>query len=159
PRARRPPCRRGPARRPPGACAAGSPRSTRGRPSREPFEAREVGPALLEVRVAALLRLLAHVIEERRVPGELLEAGEAVGVRVERRLEAAERERAVLEHAPAPGDGLVLEPLERHHLVDEAHRERRLRVVLLAEVPDLARLLVADDARQVRGAEAAVEAP
>src|SRR4029079_895741 len=40
----------------------------------------------------------------------------------------------------------------------QAHLERRLRVVLLAEVPDLARLLLPDDAGQEPGSVATVEA-
>src|SRR5262245_7017440 len=42
---------------------------------REPLE---LGPTLLEVRLLAFLRLFGHVVEERRVTGELLDAGEAV---------------------------------------------------------------------------------
>ncbi len=56
-----------------------------------------------------------------------------------------------------PRDRLDLEVGERHDLVDETHVERGLRVVLLAEVPDLARLLLADDARQQTRTEATVE--
>ena len=51
------------------------------RRSRSVRELREVGFALLDVRVAAFLRLLAHVEEERGVAGELLDAGEPVGCR------------------------------------------------------------------------------
>src|SRR3954452_16764922 len=49
-----------------------------GRSSRPPGELREVGFALLDVRPAALLGLLAHVEEEVGVVGELLNAAEAV---------------------------------------------------------------------------------
>ena len=62
------------------------------------------------------------------------------------------------QHAARPRDRLDLEVGERHDLVDETHVERGLRVVLLAEVPDLARLLLADHAREQPGAVAAVEA-
>ena len=58
---------------------------------------------------------------------------------------------------PAPVHGLRLQVGQRHHRVDQAHRQRFLRVVALAQVPDLPRLLLADDACQVAGAEAAVE--
>src|SRR5262249_30794241 len=47
---------------------------------------------------------------------------------------------------------------ERHDLVHEAHALGLARVVLPAQVPDFARLLLADDAREVRRTEAAVEA-
>src|SRR6059036_3495737 len=46
-------------------------------------KAREVRLALLDVGVAALLALLRHVEEHRGVAGELLDAGEPVGVGVE----------------------------------------------------------------------------
>src|SRR6201995_5384419 len=54
-------------------------------------ELREVGFALLEVGVAALLCLLAHVEEQVRVVGQLLDACQAVLVGVEARLEQAQR--------------------------------------------------------------------
>src|SRR3954447_25579287 len=117
----------------------------------------EVGLALLEVGALALLRLLAHVVEERGIAGELLDAGEAVVGRVARRLDHAQRQRAVLQHLPAPRDRLLLELLERHDGVDQPHVERLLRVVLTAEEPDLARLLLPDRPRQQAGAVPAVE--
>ncbi len=43
---------------------------------------REVGRPLLDVRVAAFLRLVAHVEEHRRVAGELLDPREPVVGRV-----------------------------------------------------------------------------
>src|SRR4051812_43682115 len=76
-----------------GAIAAGS---VRGRAainqsltvaSGSPGVLAEVGLAVLHVGVAPLLPLLGHVEEERRVVGELLEAREAVLVRVEAGLE------------------------------------------------------------------------
>src|SRR3954454_25168262 len=97
----------------------------------------EVGAALLEVRALALLRLFAHVVEEGGVAGELLDSGEAVVGRVARRLDHPERDRSVLEHLPAPRDGLLLQRLERHDRVDQPHVERRLRVVVPAQEPDL----------------------
>src|SRR5215470_1360384 len=50
-------------------------------------EAGEVGLALLDVGVTALLRLLAQVVQQRRVAGQLLDAGEAVVRRVHPRLD------------------------------------------------------------------------
>ena len=44
-----------------------------------------------------------------------------------------------------------------HHRVHQAPALRGLRVVLAAQEPDLARPLLADDAREVAGAEAGVE--
>src|SRR5947209_1197487 len=118
----------------------------------------EIGLSLLDVRVATLLRLVAHVIEERRVAGELLDAGEPVVGGVHAGFDHAQSERAQLEHAAAPGHRLLLEVRERYDLVHEAHVERLLRVVLVAQEPDLARLLLPDDAREQSRTVAAVEA-
>src|SRR5262245_37876644 len=109
----------------------------------EAWELREVRLALLHERVLALLRLVGQVVEQRRVASELLETGQAVGVGVEGGLQEAERGRALLEDLAGPLDRLVLEPRERDDRVDQPHVERLLGVVLAAEVPDLARLLVA----------------
>ena len=89
--------------------------------------------------------------------GELLDARAAVLVGVEARLQQPQRERREREHLAAPLHRLLLEPLERHDGVDEAHLERLLRVVLAAQEPDLLGLLRADEAREQRRAEAAVE--
>src|SRR5919202_4516409 len=114
---------------------------------RPPGELREVRAALLHVGVAALLRLVAHVEEQRRVAGELLHPGEPVVGGVERRLEHPQRERRQREHLAAPLHGLLLEALERHDRVDEPPVECRRRVVLPAEEPDLLGPLLADLAR------------
>src|SRR5258705_5273566 len=111
----------------------------------------------LDVCGPPLLRLLGHVVEKRCVSGELLQPDLAVAFGVERRLEAPERERAHGEHLAAPGDGLLLESLERDHLIHQPHLARLAGVVLPAEVPDLARPFLPDDARKVRGPEPAVE--
>src|SRR5262249_22609369 len=77
---------------------------------------------------------------------------------VERRLEAADRERAALQNLLRPGNALVLELRDGHDFVDEPHVERLLGAVLAAEVPYLARLLLSDHACKVAGAETTVEA-
>src|SRR4051812_14059344 len=115
--------------------------------------------ALLEVGALALLGLFTHVVEEGGVAGELLDPGETVVGRVARRLDHAERERAVLQHLPAPCHGLLLQPLERHDGVDQAHVEGLLRVVLAAQEPDLARLLLPARGRQAPRPVPAVERP
>src|SRR3954453_2672657 len=121
-------------------------------------ELAEVGSALLAVGVTALLRLFRCVEEEVGVVGELLDAGQAVLRSVEAGLQEPQRERRQREHLAAPLDGLLLEPFERDHRVHESHVERRLRVVLAAEEPELLGLLGADQVGQQAGAEAAVEA-
>src|ERR687895_8316 len=53
----------------------------------------------------------------------------------------------------------LLSSILRHHLVDQPHLEGFLGVVLVAQEPDLARLLLADHARQQPRPVAAVEGP
>ena len=72
---------------------------------------------------------------------ELLDPGVAVLVGVEARLHQPQRERRQREHLAAPRDRLLLEAVERHDGVDEAHLERLLGVVLAAQQPELLRLL------------------
>src|SRR5438445_4585602 len=96
----------------------GAPRTTTREPASPPAqprpcsrsfgEFREVRFSFLHVRVAAFMRLFAHVVEERRVASELLDAGEPVVGRVESGLEHAQRKRTELEHPPAPRDRLEL---------------------------------------------------
>src|ERR687896_3253 len=147
---------RGAAARPVSPLMAASRRaSPRSRPLRK---LAEVWASLRLVGLAPLLRLLAGVEEEVGVVGELLEAGHAVLGGVEARLEETQCEGGELEHLAAPGDGLLLEPLERHDRVDEAHLERLPRVVLAAQEPDLLGPLLADLGGEQAGAIAAVEA-
>src|SRR2546421_5832306 len=70
-------------------------------------EFREVGPPLLLVRLAPLLGLIAHVEEEVRVVGELLDARKPVLRCVEARLQQPQREGRELEHLGAPRHRLL----------------------------------------------------
>src|SRR3954468_8605175 len=81
----------------------------------------EVRAASLLVGVAALLALLRHVEEQRRVVGELLDSREAVLGRVEARLEQPQGEGREGGHLAAPGDRLPLEVAEREDDVDQPH--------------------------------------
>src|SRR5665809_47269 len=74
----------------------------------------EIRLSLLEVRVAALLSLLAEVVEKRRVACQLLDAREPVGIGVEGGLQHAQRKGAHLEDAVGPRDGGLLELVEGH---------------------------------------------
>ena len=56
----------------------------------------------------------------------------------------------------APRIDLGVELVVGHNLVDEAHRRRLLRGIAAAHVPDFARFLLADDTRQISGAEARI---
>src|SRR5436853_580269 len=76
-------CRRPPAPPRRRASPGGRPRSRPARESWQPRELAEVGLALLEERLLSLATLLGHVVEERGVAGELLQAGLAVAVGVE----------------------------------------------------------------------------
>jgi len=61
---------------------------------------------------------------------------------------------------PDPAGGFRLTGIKltvRHHRVDQAHREGFGCRVAPAHIPDLARLLLADDARQIGGAEAGID--
>src|SRR3954468_16105457 len=79
------------------------------RPSRPAGELREVGRALGLVGLAPLARLVGGVEQEVGVVGELLDAGVAVLVGVEARLDQAQGEGGESEHLPAPADRLLLE--------------------------------------------------
>src|SRR5436305_13270 len=126
------------------------------RPSRPPREFREVRCSLVLEGLTALGRLLAAVEEQVGVVGELLDPGVTILMRVEAGLDQAQGEGGEGEHLAAAGNRLRLEPVERHHLVDQAHLARLLGVVLAAEQPELLRLLGADEVAQQRGAEAAI---
>src|SRR3954454_1390786 len=104
----------------------------------------EVRAASLLEGVAALLTLLAHVEEQGRVVGELLDAGEAVLGRIEARLEQAEGEGGEGRHLAAPGHGLTLQLVDRHDRVDQPHLQSLRGVVEPQQKPDLLRLLDPD---------------
>ena len=89
---------------------------------------------------------------------ELRHARARLGVDVERLLGQRERGRALVEQLAAPLLDLGAQAAGRHHLVDQAHRQRLLRRVLTAQIPDLARFLLAHHACQVPGAVAGVHA-
>src|SRR5260370_28160695 len=86
---------------------------------------------------APFLGFLRHVVEQRRISGELLHSCLSVQNRIERAFQKSERKRALLEHFLAPLDGLCFEISEWHHRVYQSHLERLLCIVLPAEIPDL----------------------
>src|SRR4051794_11260801 len=138
----------------------GEARSGRAQPglgrSRSAGELVEFGAALLAVGVAPFLRLLGSVEEKVRVVCQLLDAGEAVLVGVEARLDQPQGEGGEGEHVAAPLHRLLLELLERHDGVDQTHLVGPLRVVLAAEHPDLLGALLADLPGEHGCSEAAV---
>ena len=89
--------------------------------------------------------------------GQLPDAGEVLGLGVERRLQEAQRGRRQGEDLIGAAAHLGAE-LRRGH--DPVHQSPALgagRVVAAAQEPDLPRALLADDARQIACAEAGVE--
>src|SRR5437667_11993154 len=121
-------------------------------------ESLEVDGPLLDERVATFHRLLGPVVERERRVRELRHAGSRLGIDVERLLGQRQRGRALVEELGTPLLHFGAEVLQRHDLVDEAHRERVLSRVLPAEIPDLARLLLADDASEEAGAVPGIDA-
>lgn len=105
-----------------------------------------------------LLRLVGGVVQKRGVSGELLDARKPIGCRVETRLHEAQRRRRELQHLTRPRHAFGLELLEGNDLVDQTHLERLGGGVLAAEIPNLARLLLAHDVCQVPRAIASIEA-
>ena len=88
---------------------------------------------------------------------ELLQAGVAVLGGVEARLQQPQRERRQREHLAAPRHRLLLEAVERHDGVDEAHLER-LRASYWRQRNQISLAFFwADEVAQDRRAEAAVE--
>ena len=69
----------------------------------------------------------------------------------------AMRGRAALAHLLAPFLHLGVELVVRHADVGEAHRDRLLAGIAAAQIPDLARLLLADDAGEKGGAVAGID--
>jgi putative acyl-CoA dehydrogenase len=120
---------------------------------------RPVGVAFLQERVAALDRLIRHVREPRRLPGEQLLADEPVVDEIERVLQHALRGRALAVDANRPLQGNLLERSVRHDAIDHPHPVGVLGIVLRAEEEDLTRELLPHLASQVRRSETAVEAP
>src|SRR2546422_10153261 len=99
------------------------------------------------------------MVELERGEAHLRDPADVLGVGVERLLRELQRRRALLEQLAAPALGLRAELRRRHDGVDEPHREGLRGAVLAAEIPDLARLLLADQAGEGRGPGARVDAP
>src|SRR2546430_17256101 len=118
----------------------------------------EVDRTLLDEGIPAFHRLLGLVVDGERGVGELRHGGALLGVDVERLLGERQRGRALLEQLGAPLLHLGAKLLEGNDLVHEPHLERFLSRILAAEVPDLPRFLLADDAGEEAGAVARVDA-
>src|SRR5712691_9999316 len=115
--------------------------------------------ALLAEGAAALLGFLGAVIERHRLEAERAHAPELLGICIERALGDRQRRGAAFLELGAPAVDLLVEPLGRHHRVDQAHVEGFLRAVAPAQIPDFPRALLADQPRQIGGAEAGINRP
>ena len=109
----------------------------------------EIGLTLFEEGVAALLGLVHGVVEHGGVAGQLLDARLAIEFGIEARLNHSESERRVFHHALSPRHAGIFKLGQRHNLIDEPHLECLLGGIFLAEEPNLPRLLLPDDAREI----------
>src|SRR6266567_872183 len=125
------------------------------RQAREPGE---IGLALLQEGILALLTLFGHVVEHGGVASQFLNTGQAVGVRIESRFEEAQGKRAFLQHLAGPLYGLFFQAFQGHDGVDQSHVEGLLGCVLAAEIPDLTGFFMSDDACHVGSTPTGVKA-
>src|SRR6476659_3122773 len=116
-----------------------------------------VGLALLAKGGGAFLGFLALIVERQRLETERADPADILAVGVERTLRNGQRGRALGHQFLAPLGDLGVELVVRNDDIAEAHFESLLRGVPAAHVPDLARLLLADAAGEVGGAEAGVD--
>ena len=126
-------------------------------PSGIPGEAAEIGRTFLKEGVTSLLSFLAHVEEAGGVARQFHQPRLAVFVSIHGGLDEADRCGGIREDFPAPGHGFLFQAFEGYDRVDHAHVQGLLRVVLAAEEPDFAGLLLADHPGEVGGAVAGVE--
>src|SRR5206468_10607391 len=117
----------------------------------------EVGLAAFVERFDAFLRFVRLVVVLDGLDAEEADAADVFGVGVERALGDRQRGRAHLVDLLAPLVDFGVELVVRHDLVDEAHLLGLGGAVLAAQEPDLARLLLANDARQVGRAPARID--
>ena len=90
----------------------------------------------LKEGLLALGALLGEVVKQGGVAGQFLDASLSIAVGVEGGLEATDGQRAFFKDFTGPLHTLGLQFLHRDDLVDEAHVECLLRIVLAAEVPN-----------------------
>src|SRR5438034_7112738 len=123
--------------------------------AREPGE---IGLALLQKGILALLTLFGHVVEHGGVASQFLNTGQTIGVRVESCFEEAQGKRAFLQYLAGPLYSLFFQALQGHDSVDQSHVEGLLGCVLPAEIPDLTSFFVSDDACHVGSSPTGVKA-
>src|SRR5271156_2858465 len=124
----------------------------------QPLEPCEIRLAFLVVRVAPLLRLFGHVEEQSGITRELLDSRQPVHFRIEGRLEASQRHRAVRKDLSAPLLRRLLQFRQRHDCIDQPHFECFRCAVTSAQLPIFTRLLLAHQPRELRRTKPTVEA-
>ena len=117
----------------------------------------EVGLAFLEESPAAFLCFIECVIEHGGVSCKLLDAGLPVEFGIEAGFHHAESERGTFHHRLCPVYAFVFKAVEGNNLVDKSHAFRLDGRVLPAQEPYLTRLLLSDNAGQIRSPETGVE--
>src|SRR6266849_5785932 len=117
----------------------------------------EVGTALLVERGDPFPGLAGLAQHLQAGVGHLADAGEVLGVGVERLLEHLECGGGELQDLVSPGPDFLVKLVRRHHLVGQAPLEGLLSGVLAAEEPDLASPLLTDGPGHQAGAETSVE--
>ncbi len=103
------------------------------------------------------MRFIAHVEEHGGISSELLNARLAVQLSIESSLDEAQRDGGEFHHFARPLDVFVLQLFKGDNFVDQSHVQCFLGVVLAAEEPDFARLLLTDAASHVGGAKAGIK--
>src|SRR5438552_18147887 len=119
--------------------------------------ATEVRAALLQEGLSSLLSLVGAIIQRQGLEAERADAADVLAVGVERALGDGDRGRRQRQDLLAPGLDLDVELFGWHDLVDEPHLEGFGGGVAAAQKPDLARPLLADQARQIGGAPARID--
>src|SRR5712691_2200823 len=117
----------------------------------------EVGTALLVERGEAFLGLGGLAEHLQAGVGHLADAGEVLGVGVERLLEHLECGGGEFQDLVRPGPDFLVELVRRHHFVGQAPLEGLLRGVPATEEPDLAGPFLTHGPGHQAGAETGVE--
>src|SRR5262249_50721666 len=99
--------------------------------------------------ILSFLALLGQVEKQGRIACELLKAGLSVAIRVQRRFQTTKRHWAPTQDLAAPPYGFCFEFSEGNDRVDESHLQSLLCVVLATQKPDLTRLLLTHDTREI----------
>src|SRR5262249_18080216 len=112
---------------------------------------------LLAERAAALLRFLGVVIKRDRLEAERAQSAQLLGIGVERALGDRDGGGAALLQLRAPAVDFLIQPLRRDDGIDQAHVIGVLRAVAPAKIPDLPGPLLANETREISGAEAGID--